>query len=112
MPEAPWATSVFWLYTILVDPGGYGMDSRALLRELDQLGIQTRPLWQPMHRSQPHHHAQSYYCEVADDLNRKALSLPCSVGLTEQQQERVISTVARLARPEKAAVSGMTLSHS
>jgi perosamine synthetase len=91
MPEATWADSVFWLYTILVDAGEFGIDSRHLLRRFDEAGIQTRPLWQPMHRSRPHGHCQSYRCEVADRLNRDALSLPSSVGLTREQQEKVLA---------------------
>lgn len=94
MPQADWAESVFWLYTVLVDEFEFGMDSRALLHHLDAARIQTRPLWQPMHRSSPHRAAQSYRCEVADRLNREALSLPCSVGLTEEQQSRVLAEIA------------------
>ena len=34
MREATWAYSTFWLYTVLVDSGSFGMDSRVLLRTL------------------------------------------------------------------------------
>ena len=91
MREAEWAGSVFWMYTVLIEALEYGQDSRALLRHLEQEKIQTRPLWQPLHRSLPHRESQAYRCEVADRLNRDALSLPCSVGLTEKQQERVLA---------------------
>jgi perosamine synthetase len=93
MQEADWAKSVFWMYTILVDQTEFGIDSRELLRRFEAQKIQTRPLWQPLHRSAPHCASQAYRCEVADRLNRDALSLPCSVGLTPEQQERVISVL-------------------
>lgn len=93
MPEAKWADSVFWLYTILVDAEKFGLDSRRLLHRFEQAGIQTRPLWQPMHRSPPHRHSQSFHCEVADRLNRDALSLPSSVGLTREQQTKVLAVL-------------------
>lgn len=93
MQEAPWAFSTFWLYTILVDPGQYGKDSRALLKTLNLLKIQTRPLWQPIHRSLAHSTCQAYKCHVAEQLNACALSLPSSVGLTENQQRWVIDHV-------------------
>ena len=51
MSQAPWADSTFWLYTILVDRQKFGLDSRMLLRKLERSNIQTRPLWQPTHRS-------------------------------------------------------------
>ena len=93
MREAPWAKSAFWLYTVLIDEAILGLDSRALLRRFEAAGIQTRPLWQPMHSSVVHRQCQSYQCAVADSLNRDALSLPCSVGLTPAQQSRVLSAI-------------------
>ncbi len=93
MQEAEWARSVFWMYTVLVDEAEFGIDSRALLRRFESDKIQTRPLWQPLHRSAPHRQSPAYRCEVADRLNRDALSLPCSVGLTEEKQARVIEVL-------------------
>jgi len=93
MQEAPWAFSTFWLYTILVNPTRYGRDSRTLLKELNLAKIQTRPLWQPMHRSPAHAACQAYHCHMAERLNARALSLPSSVGLTEIQQRWVIDQV-------------------
>ncbi len=96
--EADWAQSTFWLYTILVDEAQYGLDSRALLRALAAAGIQTRPLWQPLHRSRALAGSPVVGGDVADGLNRQALSLPCSVGLTPEQQARVIAEIRRLGR--------------
>lgn len=94
MQEAAWAFSAFWLYTILIDKLEYGQDSRALLRSLQHIGIQTRPLWQPMHLSPAHSACQTRVCAVTERLNRDALSLPCSVGLTRTEQARVIACIA------------------
>jgi len=93
MAEAPWARSVFWMYTVLVNETLYGEDSRALMRRMAQRGMQARPLWQPLHLSPVHAGGQFYGGEVAARLNRQALSLPCSVGLTERDQQAVIGIV-------------------
>lgn len=93
MPEAPWARSTRWLYTVLVDQPEYGCDSRALMHRLRAARIQARPLWQPGHRSPAHRDAGVFSCPVADRLNRDALSIPCSVGLTEADQQRVIEVL-------------------
>jgi perosamine synthetase len=106
MRQANWAESVFWMYTILITTSEYGIDSRALLREFDAAGIQTRPLWQPLHRSAPYKNAQAYQCEVADRLNRDALSLPCSVGLKKAQQQRVIDLLQAIHMRETVDRSG------
>jgi perosamine synthetase len=94
MPHALWAEAVFWLYTVLIDEAEYGEDSRALMRRLAQNNIQARPLWQPLHRSPAHAGAQSFGGEVADRINRMALSLPCSVGLEDDELQSVIEAIS------------------
>jgi perosamine synthetase len=97
MPQAPWAESIFWLYTILIHEEQFGMNARGVLQELARKGIQSRPLWQPMHRSPAHHDCEAFRCETADWLHARALSLPCSVGLTESDQDYVIESLQSLA---------------
>ena len=98
MSEAPWASSTFWMYTVLVDNARFGMDGRGLLKELGKHKIQTRPLWQPLHQSRAHADAFHTGCPVAEGLNARALSLPCSVGLTQEQQAFVIEQIRRAQR--------------
>jgi len=96
MREAPWAKSAYWMFTVLLDPANWGDSFRPTLRTLSEHRIQARPLWQPLHCSRAHGVAQSHRCEVARQLCQQALSLPCSVGLQVQDQERVIRTLASL----------------
>ena len=98
MREATWARSNFWMYTILIDEQAYGQGSRALLRRLAKEDIQARPLWQPMHQSPACQTYQVLGGEVADRLHRDALTLPCSAGLTFDDQTRVINAVQSAAR--------------
>lgn len=91
--EAKWAKSTFWLYTILINKDAYGISSRELLHKLKEANIQTRPLWHPLHSSEPFKNSYAYKIEVVDKLYREALSLPCSVGLTLEQQDKVIQTI-------------------
>lgn len=99
MREPPGVQSAFWMYTVLVEEREFGMDSRRLLAELGQRSIQTRPLWQPAHMSPAHRDVSAgARCPVAEWLNRTALSLPCSVGLTAQDQEAVTSAILQLRR--------------
>jgi perosamine synthetase len=98
MREAPWADSIFWLYTILVDEKAHNRSSRQLMRALAEQGIQARPLWQPLHLSPAYTGSQSYQCTVAEELNRKALSLPCSSGLAAEDQTRVVQAVRDFLR--------------
>lgn len=114
--EADFAFSTFWMYTVLVDEEKAGVGSRALMKQLDAKKIQTRPLWQPIHRSPAHKESGNVACPVADRLCQQALSLPSSVGLTEAAQASVIDAItgqiptptngtspSRGARPESRA---------
>lgn len=94
---APWAESIEWMFTIRIDAAAYGHTSREVLKALQEQRIQSRPLWQPMHRSGAHAGAEVVGGEVADALCRDCLSLPCSADLTADQQERVIAAL-RAAR--------------
>jgi perosamine synthetase len=105
MREAAWARSTFWMYTVLVDPQTFGIGSRLLLRALAAAGIQTRPLWQPLHCSLAHVGAYAVDCSVADRLHRDGLCLPCSVGLSEQAQEVVIAGLSEARRAGVAATA-------
>jgi perosamine synthetase len=95
--EASWAFSTFWLYTFLVGGG-----SRLLMRYLSCQQIQSRPLWQPLHRSPAYRGCQAYGVEVADRLYRDALSLPSSVGLSPIQQGKVLESVTRFMQAQAA----------
>ena len=93
MTEAPWARSIFWLYTVLVETAEFGLDSRALMRRLAEAGIQSRPLWLPLHLSPINKDLQTYGGDVAARIQRQALSLPSSASLTERDQQAVIEAV-------------------
>jgi perosamine synthetase len=98
MTQASEAESTFWMYTVLVNPDAFGMNSRELLKALDVQKIQTRPLWQPIHLSPAYADQVRASLPVAEDLARRALSLPCSVGLSESEQSRVISAIVEAAK--------------
>ncbi len=103
MSEAPWARSTFWLFTIMVDKELAGIDSRTLLRELKASGIESRPLWQPMHLSAAHGGGLS--SPVSERLYGQALSLPSSVGLPPDDQRRVIEAVVGCLGKAKPSVT-------
>jgi perosamine synthetase len=98
MRSAPWAASTFWMYTILLEEERFGMDSRTLMRMLGSRKIQCRPLWQPIHQSPAYASKDTVAMPVAEELARRALSLPCSVGLSESEQDRVIATLVELGQ--------------
>ena len=97
MPQALWGESTSWMVTVLLEPQRFPLDRVALLRALADRQIQTRPLWQPLHQSPAHHGCPSVGGECAERLHERALSLPCSVGLTAADQNRVIEALSEIA---------------
>jgi perosamine synthetase len=95
--EASWARSSFWLAAVRITADTAGVDSRQLMRALQVEEIQTRPLWQPMHRSPAHAGASHVGGGVAEKLNRECLTLPCSIGISVEDQERVLEAIRRHA---------------
>lgn len=93
MPEAPWAASTFWLSTVRIDSTCFGMDSRSLMRHLAERGIESRPLWHPLHTLSPFRQCESYEVSVVDRLWEQCLSIPCSVGLRQEDQASVIAEI-------------------
>ena len=89
----------FWLSAVVVDAAAFGVDRQELSAILRNQGIETRPLWQPMHRS-PAHRREEAGCGrwVADRLHDEVLCLPSSSSLRPEDQDRVIHAIAASAR--------------
>ena len=92
--EAPWASPNHWLSAVRVKPAEYGHDSRWLLARLRDAGVETRPLWQPLHRSPAFGPGSPEPDWIADGLHRDVLCLPSSVSLTVADQARIVALVA------------------
>ncbi len=93
--EAPWAHWNYWLYTILINEKECRVTSRELMRRLERAGIQSRPLWHPVHSLPPYRACEAVGGEVAELLYSRALSLPSSAGLSSRQCSFVASQVRR-----------------
>ena len=98
MTEAPYAKSSYWLFSVLVDENNYGCNSRSLMKSLIKMGIQCRPLWKPLYMSPVYKSCQFVGGNNTNTINRDALSLPCSVSLTVEQQNHVINNIISAAK--------------
>lgn len=99
MPTPPWCESTFWLYTAIVDHEVFGMTAREIVYTLMKKGIQTRPLWEPNHMSKAYKDLSfATTCPRAERFHRQALSLPCSVGITEKEIKVVCAELKNLVK--------------
>jgi len=90
-PEMPWAKNVYWMYSILVQDS-YGIDRDELMNRLELKGVETRPLFYPLHVMPPYKKSGSI--AVAEEVSGRGISLPSSVNLTAEQV-RYIADVIR-----------------
>jgi dTDP-4-amino-4,6-dideoxygalactose transaminase len=86
--------SNYWLSTILVEPNiEKGISRESLRLAFENVNIECRPLWKPMHL-QPVFKDYPYYGkEVAANLFEKGLCLPSGFGMTIEEKNRIIKVV-------------------
>jgi len=102
MPEADYGLHTHWLSCLTVDPGRFGASRDDVLGALAAEDIEARPLWKPMHLQPLYRESACYGGEVAAWLFERGLCLPSSSSLSLKDQQRVVETVRRAARPSSA----------
>jgi perosamine synthetase len=85
--EEAWARHSFWMYTIVLgDAVGLARDE--FMAKLDADGIETRPVFYPMHVLPPYRGGSRSY-PVADRLAARGMNLPTHGKLTEDDVEYI-----------------------
>ncbi len=93
-PQAEWAESVYWMYSILLDES-FPLPRDEVMARLRQQGIDSRPFFYPIHTMPPY--ASGLRLPVAEDFSRRGLNLPSAVTLTEGDIQRVANALRELA---------------
>lgn len=94
-PEAPWARSVFWLSSVVLEADQVDRD-QVMVRLLNE-GIETRPFFYPMHTLPPYVDGGDY--PVAEKLAYHGINLPSAANLSKSQVERVVAALAKALEP-------------
>ena len=63
---------------------------------LDALGIESRPLWKPMHKQPVYKDAPAYVNGVSESLFKKGLCLPSGPCVTDEQVNYIINSIKSL----------------
>lgn len=83
----------FWLCTILIDKQKTGFDCEQLRQRLDERGVETRPLWKPMHLQPVYKHNPCYVDGTAEHLFRRGLCLPAGPCVTEENVQYIVNEI-------------------
>ncbi|MDH7913965.1 aminotransferase class I/II-fold pyridoxal phosphate-dependent enzyme [Winogradskyella sp. SYSU M77433] len=90
LPEPEGHFSNRWLTCVLLD----SKETREALRlALEKENIESRPLWKPMHQQPIFKDSPSYLNGVSDDLFNRGLCLPSGSNLSDEELNRVVSTI-------------------
>ncbi len=93
-PNASWARSVYWLYSILVDKRITGIGRDSMISQLAEKGFDSRPLFPPVHTQPIYDTGQKL--AVAEYLSKVGLSLPSAVNLDLSDVNKLADTIRSL----------------
>lgn len=85
-PGAPWARSVYWLYSVLLSEKTRA-DRDQLMCILKQNGIDSRPFFYPMHQLPPYKSSLPF--PVAEKLSAVGINLPSYIALCREKIELI-----------------------
>lgn len=88
-PEPEGVVSNRWLTAAYLEPSVWGECRDGLITHLAEHGIESRPLWKPMHRQPLFEGAAHYGAGLAEDLFRHGICLPSGGALTTNEQEEI-----------------------
>ncbi|UFN50495.1 DegT/DnrJ/EryC1/StrS family aminotransferase [Roseomonas sp. OT10] len=98
MPEPCWGQSSRWLSVALFDAALCGADRETVRRALDAEGIESRPVWKPLHLQPAFRGSVFVGGGVAAGLFERGLCLP-SGAMPPGEQDRVIQAIRRCLCP-------------
>lgn len=88
--QAPWAKQVYWMYNIFLREGGECRRD-AVMKKLDELGIETRPVFYPMHVLPPYEQPSTF--PSADLWAQRGINLPTHQMLTQDDVSRIANAL-------------------
>ena len=65
----------------------------AMRLALDKAGIESRPLWKPMHKQPVYSNAPAYVNGVSESLFHQGLCLPSGPMVSDADVERIIESI-------------------
>lgn len=96
MPEKKWARSVYWMYSIELDPAK-GITAKEMMSRLKERNVGTRPFFMGLH-CQPALHDLGLFKDEnypnTDHAYKWGLYLPSGMTLTEELVDEVVEIVA------------------
>jgi dTDP-4-amino-4,6-dideoxygalactose transaminase len=105
MPQPDYSRPNGWLTTMIIDPARFGAGAELVRRHLEHHGIETRPVWKPLHLQPVFRECTMRGGQVAEALFAHGLCLPSGSSLSDVEQSRVIASIQESRRMSPAPAS-------
>lgn len=94
--EKKWAKHAFWMYSILLKDN-VKISRDEFMSLLQQGGIETRPVFYPMHILPPYKELEPHY-PIAEKIAARGLNLPTHGNLTEKDIIFIAKTIEKICK--------------
>jgi perosamine synthetase len=94
----PWADHAYWMYTIMLRDN-VAKDRDQVMQDLEEVGIETRPVFYPMHVLPPYRDFAHGAFPRAELCSSRGISLPTHARLTERDLDRIVEALAASIMP-------------
>ncbi len=105
MPLADYGQSNHWLTCLTIDPHEFGADRESIRLALEDVDIESRPTWKPLHLQPVFADARRVGGSVCADIFERGLCLPSGSALTDGDLERIIDVVTATGARARATRS-------
>lgn len=89
-------TNSYWVFSLIADGARFGFTRDQFMAQLAKAGIETRPLFYPLHHMPPYQaYAKGQEFPNATRLSRDGFSLPSAVSLGEAEIDYICGVIER-----------------
>jgi perosamine synthetase len=99
-PREPWAKNIYWLYSIIVDEKVTGVSRDSFMAQLTDHGMDTRPLFHPLHQQPPFSASAGRAFPNSEWLAARGLSLPTSNNIMLEDVDKVCAVIRSIMHNE------------
>lgn len=85
-----------WFYSLVLDMEKSTGTVKDIILQLQDMGVQSRPIWGLIHEQKPYADNLAYCIEKASFYSERIVNLPCSTNITEAEIAEVCEKIKRI----------------
>lgn len=96
LDESEGVCSNKWFYALKINTSKNIFDIKKIVEELNEKGVQVRPIWELIHKQIPYKNDFSYNIEMAEEYVNSVINLPCSTNITKEDIIFVVNIIKEI----------------